>query len=379
MEYLPTDLPKYVKTASRSQFGDAVVQDGHILLFSQDGKTLTAKNSDGSFTALGGQSVQAGYVKRINDRLYFYEASADPQLQPTGSNIVSNLYTVDTPYGPPQYGAVNEGAMAIYRCASIDTASKTWTGYKANRVGGKYTFEDTVTTGLSFAQGLTPQVGIMYSSDAKIKISQVLQNGIDMPQDGLILYMPFNGTADVKVGTLVSSQGNITFGEEAGQKYGIFDGSTAFSLKTSLGDNTIEPCTLVCYAKGTFSSSQTKTGQICALQTRPQGSSGDYGLEVYINSSNGFIGSNNISCTRNAWNFFCIRRTSRTSYKIQINSNVYTDNWGASYLGAGNFIGYDGADNYYWVGNIFDVALYSRLLTDDQVSALYQRVLPLQA
>ena len=88
-----------------------------------------------------------------------------------------------------------------------------------------------------------------------------------MPQDGLILYMPFNGTADVKVGTLVSSQGNITFGEEAGQKYGIFDGSTAFSLKTSLGDNTIEPCTLVCYAKGTFSSSQTTTGYICDLQT----------------------------------------------------------------------------------------------------------------
>ena len=371
MEYLPTDLPKYVKTASRSQFGDAVVQDGHILLFSQDGKTLTAKNSDGSFTALGGQSVQAGYVKRINDRLYFYEASADPQLQPTDSSIVSNLYTVDTPYGPPQYDAVNGVAMDIYKCASIDTASKTWTGYKANRVGGKYTFEDIVTTGLSFAQGLTPQVGTVYSSDAVIKISQVLQNGIDMPQDGLILYMPFNGSSEVKVGTLVSSKGTVTFGEEAGQKYGIFDGATAFRL--SIGDTLPTQCTIIAYAKGDFTASDTNTGNILRFLGNP------YGIPLYISSSGGVSGKNSISCTRNDWNFFCIRHTDYHNNTWQINNRTWTGQWDGEHFSDINYIGSNPSWTGFWKGKMFDVALYSRLLTDDQVSALYQRVLPLQA
>lgn len=261
-----------------------------------------------------------------------------------------------------------------------EATTASWSGYKATQGDdGKYSFADTATTGLSYDGGFTPQVGIIYTQDAKVKIAQLMEATAAIPQDGLILHMPFNGSSEVKVGTLVSSQGNITFGEEAGQKYGVFDGSTAFSLKTILGDETTDTCTVICYAKGAFSSSQTDYGYVFWTQAYPGGGSSSWGNGVYLTNSGNFAGYNNISCTRNAWNFFCIRRTSYTNYKIQINSNVYTGTWGNQNLGAGNFIGSAGNDTYYWIGNIFDCAVYNRILTDEEVTALYQRVVPLQS
>ena len=327
MEYLPTDLPKYMKTTSREAVANSPVEAGHVLLFSEDGTSLTAKKSDGSFESVGGGSG---------------------------------------------------GGMDFYKCSAVSGTPATWSGYKATQGDdGRYSFAETATTGLSYDGGFTPQVGIIYSQDAKVKVAQLMESAAAIPQDGLILYMPFNGSSEVKVGTLVSSKGTVTFGEEAGQKYGVFDGSTAFSLKTILGDETTDTCTVICYAKGSFSSGQTGDGYVFWSQTYPSGS-GSWGNGVYLAYDGTFCSSNSIKCTRNAWNFFCIRRTSRTDYKIQINSNVYTDMWGNQNLGTGNFIGFGGSGGY-WRGNIFDCAVYNRILTDAEVEALYQRVIPLQS
>ena len=54
MEYVFTNLPQYVRVNSRSEFSSSVVQSGHLLLFSEDGESLTAKQPDGSFTQIGG-------------------------------------------------------------------------------------------------------------------------------------------------------------------------------------------------------------------------------------------------------------------------------------------------------------------------------------
>lgn len=274
-------------------------------------------------------------------------------------------------------GNISVGS-AFYKCSAVSGTPASWSGYKATQGDdGKYSFAKTATTGLSYDGGFTPQVGTIYTQDAKVKVAQLMEAAAAIPQDGLILYMPFNGSSEVKVGTLVSSKGTVTFGEEAGQKYGVFDGSTAFSLKTILGDETTDTCTVICYAKGTFSSGQTGDGYVFWSQTYPSGNN-SWGNGVYLAYDGTFCGSNSIKCTRNAWNFFCIRRTSRTAYKIQINSNVYTDMWGNLNLGTGNFIGFGGSGGY-WRGNIFDCAVYNRILTDSEVEALYQRVIPLQA
>lgn len=62
MQYILTDLPKYVKINSRQDFQNAVIKPNHALLFSQDGQSLTAKLSDGSFVTMTQQAqVQDTY------------------------------------------------------------------------------------------------------------------------------------------------------------------------------------------------------------------------------------------------------------------------------------------------------------------------------
>ena len=46
-EYIFTDLPRYVTITPRTAFSNSVVQSDHVLLFSEDGETLTAKLPDG--------------------------------------------------------------------------------------------------------------------------------------------------------------------------------------------------------------------------------------------------------------------------------------------------------------------------------------------
>lgn len=365
MEYLPTDLPKYVKTADRSQFGDAVVQDGHILLFSQDGKTLTAKNSDGSFTSLGGQSVQAGYVKRTSDRLYFYEASADPQLQPTDSSIVSNLYTVDTPYGPPQYGAVNGGAMAIYKCASIDTAAKTWTGYRANRVGGKYIFSETQTTGLSYTS-MKPVVGGVYTQDALVKI-QDLYTG--MPTQGLLLYVPLRqNTAQANTGQSLtpSDPSKMSYTTYKGIECAKFN-STYITAAT--GSIPIVPMTVSIWAAPLVA----QKALWCS------GSSGD--PMMYYSSGNEFrlyspdtaVGTSAIgdwhhcvwsipSSGNSTYYFDGVATGSVKTYKSGTMNNIR--------------IGYRNSDQPAWNGYLAGFRIYNRVLSASEVAALYAEFTP---
>ena len=49
MRYIPTKLPQYWKLHQRADFSNAQVQLNHVLLFSQNGTTITAKLPDGSF------------------------------------------------------------------------------------------------------------------------------------------------------------------------------------------------------------------------------------------------------------------------------------------------------------------------------------------
>ncbi len=54
MEYIFTNLPQYIRVTSRTEFSSSVVHSGSVLLFSEDGTSLTAKLPDGSFITVGG-------------------------------------------------------------------------------------------------------------------------------------------------------------------------------------------------------------------------------------------------------------------------------------------------------------------------------------
>lgn len=479
MQYILTDLPRYVKITPKQSLANSVVAEGHVLLFSEDGKTLSAKSAQGTVTQVGGQNVVAGYVKRTNENMYFYTADQDGTLQPTSSRIVSSLYTVDTAAGVPQYPQAGGGGVEFYKCSelvpavegtpggdtltlhmvrttdssdtkdytfTVEDASKTgdartwisdnnmrlkkdngvwvlqiasmsntvylsegsytnpwevtmfmsspdkaykynntwtvsegtegtpatWSGYKATMSDeGGYVFADTATTGLSYADGLTPQVGTIYSQDAKVKVAQILEAGTAIPQDGLVFYMPFDGSTDAKVGTVApvrsSYTGNITYETSAGIKYANVSNML---YKAELGDVITTAWTFIMYIK---LGDGCNNGSIIAWQSNSGSSAQDWSHQ------DGRIAPGDFYPGTTKFHFYCMRVT------VGVSSMTLTYDNGTKSKELGSapktlnsvYIGGNSAMPKF-VGSIFDVAVYDRLLTDAEVEALYKRVIPLQ-
>ena len=100
------------------------------------------------------------------------------------------------------------GSAEYYKCASVDTSAKTWTGYRAVLNDGVYTFEDTVTTGLSYTS-VTPQAGSVYSADALVYAE--LFTAV-IPTDGLVFYAPLaEDKATAETGQSLTKSGDITY------------------------------------------------------------------------------------------------------------------------------------------------------------------------
>lgn len=181
IEYLPTDLPRFVKTTSRTALSNSVVKAGHVLLFSEDGETMTAKLPDGSFVTIGG-----------------------------GGGGSSTDY---------------------FKCASVTSGGSTWTGYKAILSGGVYSFESTVTSGLTYGSGYTPEIGKIYTDGALVRAS--LFEGI--PTAGLVFHAPLNtSSATAATGQTMSKTGTITFGTVQGIPCASLDGYSYLTGSASL-------------------------------------------------------------------------------------------------------------------------------------------------
>ena len=95
--------------------------------------------------------------------------SGDANL--TASNIKSGV-TIFNVAGTYEGESSGGTSAEYYKCASVDTSAKTWSGYKAvfNSGTGTWSFEDTVTEGLSYTS-VTPIVGGIYSADALVNVA----------------------------------------------------------------------------------------------------------------------------------------------------------------------------------------------------------------
>ena len=51
----------------------------------------------------------------------------------------------------------------LYKCASVDTATKTWSGYKTVLSVAGFAYISTLTQGLTYTDNLTPVVDSVYS------------------------------------------------------------------------------------------------------------------------------------------------------------------------------------------------------------------------
>lgn len=70
----------------------------------------------------------------------------------------------------PGSGGDGSNNMKFYKCASVDAASKTWSGYELVLTDGKYSVSDVVMKGLSYS-GFEPLVGRIYSADGMLEVS----------------------------------------------------------------------------------------------------------------------------------------------------------------------------------------------------------------
>ena len=124
-------------------------------------------------------------------------------------------------------GSLSGGTSAeYYKCASVDTEAKTWSGYKAvfDSTAGTWSFSDTVTGGLSYI-GITPVVGKIYSADTTIQVGYIKLAGI--PNDETVKFLLYpkssgtledisaggNGVTVTNTGSVAVENNRIVFGE----------------------------------------------------------------------------------------------------------------------------------------------------------------------
>ena len=98
-----------------------------------------------------------------------------------------------------------------YKCASVDTSAKTWSGYKAvfDSTAGTWSFEDTVTEGLTYTS-VTPIVGGIYSPDALVTVSMLYDGTVTLP--GCVFYAELkDNTSELKSGQTLTIPSSATF------------------------------------------------------------------------------------------------------------------------------------------------------------------------
>lgn len=68
------------------------------------------------------------------------------------------------------------GSTKFYKCASVDTTAKTWTGYEAYQdENGLWNFADTVTN-LIYGNYYIPSNGVVYDATASVMVSSLFEN-----------------------------------------------------------------------------------------------------------------------------------------------------------------------------------------------------------
>lgn len=92
------------------------------------------------------------------------------------AEVIDNIGLFATGMDEPAYegGTTGGGSCKYYKCASVDTTAKTWSGYELILQEGVYSVSDVVTEGLSYS-GFEPLVDRIYSADGMLEVSSFYQ------------------------------------------------------------------------------------------------------------------------------------------------------------------------------------------------------------
>ena len=121
-EYIFTNLPQYIRVTPRTDFSNSVVHENHVLLFSEDGETLTGKLSDGSFITIGGGSggtdvsdTTAEAADVLSGKIFFTSGGVmtSGTIPTVSASLSANITTVPAGYiSSPQTLTVPEASSA---------------------------------------------------------------------------------------------------------------------------------------------------------------------------------------------------------------------------------------------------------------------------
>ena len=207
----------------------------------------------------------------------------------------------------------------------------------------------------------------------------------DIPQDGLIFHAPFNGNTTPNVGAmvLVGNQGDIAYNTQDGITYAVLPGTFGWRIYAQgTTDLTVgNEYSYICYYRDDSDHSKSRRF-LMNMNLGP-----NYQNTYVPNSVNKLnVCDRTIDSSSGKWHFICIRSNgSVASIKGFLDASTWTSEAPGNYPSrTDSFLAAPSdwatsSQGQFWHGGIFDFAVYNRILTDEEVENLYQRILWLQA
>lgn len=288
--------------------------------------------------------------------------------------------------------------MKFYKCASVDTTAKTWSGYElVYNEAGYYELSDVITEDLTYS-GMVPVISSIYSADAKLLIYAYYANPDLIPTHGLVLHVSLTGDkASAETGQTITKNGN--------PRYQVIDGIPCvyvnhYNNSLTINSNGVptgnEPATWSLWVKEISNTGGESDGHLISLKNGQAIDGIDYvqGINFNITSTQNlgagvYSGESttwaimedslstdwhHIVMTRNTEGLHCFYCDGVLKAEKVIPEASYAINGGFLSLGYLAYYSGWGASGY-----VSNIRIYNRALTQDEIAVLANEFTPTSA
>lgn len=350
---------------------DGTLTDGTLAAVTQPAPTLSLNGSTGvvtaSYTPLAGQvkdtAAKSGTLQLPTQGATSITPGSSAQVIAAGKFLTGDI-------------TVAPGQTDYYRCASVNTGNQTWTGYKAVLSNGIYTFEGTVTPGLTYDNVIIPVVGGIYTDGTLVTVKN-----LGIPTAGLIRYAAlFSGQNNDELEYPLTFRGAHTFGivdsvicDGIGTDGCIFYSdsigiSNLFTLSVWMKASLSEGSALVTFSGGNYGPGGDELWIELKQATFILSNGGTYDWEIFQTSTSGGWHHIAVAWTGSAFNVYIdgSKIGSSISADIGFASGMYlcvNSLWRAIY-------------DVHGTGQYSSMRLYDRVLSDSEVTCLAAEFTP---
>lgn len=288
-----------------------------------------------------------------------------------GGNLTENQSLADYAVAVTNL-SVTATSIAFYKCAAIDTVTKTWTGYKTILTDGVYTFEESITSGLTYTV-ITPVIDRVYTADALCEIKKLFDGSL-IPTEGQVFYAPLaEAKTTAETGQALTTSGNVTYSTVDDIPCVMLDGQSYLYGADNLISGA-KPFSYSLWVKPQSTSAVQWFGSVG--NTNSQGTCFLTGIRFAGKYSGGFYYYDNSESPVNAdttkWTHLLFTYDGATLKTYANGAWQHDFNVGAMNLQDGWTIGCIAGSRYdeKMSGAVAAVRVYDRMLTDDEITEL---------